>query len=181
MRKFILLFAFSTFIIGVVVINNNTLSGSRVRGMSGRGNINEEVLSDIDIEGAPEGSENGIIHPSPTMKPFPDLVTVSPSKPVSTPADVSDVDKFIYPDAGILGKSVNGIELRSYGDPGPVTDWYKDKIKEKGMSVTSFVTTSANGNILNKLSGASGNEEVNIEIKRDAGEEFTQIKISLEH
>ena len=43
---------------------------------------------------------------------------------------------------------------------------YKDKIKEKGMSVTSFVTTSANGNILNKLSGASGNEEVNIEIKR---------------
>ena len=181
MRNFIILFAFSTFIISAVVINKNTLSGSRVQGISGRGNIKEEVLSDVDNEDVVEGSGNVKIQPSPTVKPFPNLVTVSPSKPVITPSGVSDVDKFIYPDAKILSRSVNTVELKSYEDPGSVTDWYKEKIKERGMSVTSFVTTSANGNILNKLSGANGNEKVNVEIKRDAGEEFTQIKISLEH
>ena len=67
----------------------------------------------------------------------------------------------------------------SQDDPDAITDWYKEKIKELGMSAKSLVTTKTNGNVLNKLVGANGKREIRVEITKPADQPTTEIKLTI--
>lgn len=126
--------------------------------------------------------------PSPTMTPTstlaPTIIESAPSltsilTPTPPPINIqNNTSSFIYPNSNQIGQDGNAITLESNDSANIITDWYKEKIKSIGMKATSFVQTSTNGNILNKLVGAKSNEKVEVEIKKKANESMVKIKIS---
>lgn len=128
---------------------------------------------------------------TPTVTSNPNLTpTFSPSLtptkiPTKTPTPTSkslvntSLSSFVYPNSVVLESSSNSLELTSQDDPDKITNWYKDKIKATGISVTSFVTTKTNNNVLNKLVGADGKLEVRVEIEKNANEERAHIFVDL--
>ncbi|HLE48803.1 MAG TPA: hypothetical protein VI819_02110 [Patescibacteria group bacterium] len=89
------------------------------------------------------------------------------------------INDFYYPGAGNIGSSTKTLNLESPDHPNKVTDWYKNKIQSFDLNVNSFVKSSADDKILNKLSAASGSFEVNVEISRNPGESITHIKVEI--
>jgi hypothetical protein len=77
-----------------------------------------------------------------------------------------DLKEYIYPGSEVLSEGESNLELTTSDSPQSVTDWYKNRINNFGMNVTSFVTTSVNGRVLNKLVGSSGKVEVRVEINK---------------
>lgn len=114
--------------------------------------------------------------PTPTSTSIP---TDSPS-PTNAPANQSlNISDLKYPGATIINESESKLELESSDDPQKITDWFKDKIKSKNLNVTSFVQTSTNGNVLNKLVGANSNTELRVEITKQNDSQTVKISISL--
>lgn len=111
---------------------------------------------------------NAPTHTSPT-------VTSSPTTP---PQSTSNNSNWVYPGATINNQGSGSLSLSSNDNPTTITNWYKDKIKSSGGNTTSFVTTNTNDNVLNKLAGAGGNTEVQIEIKKDSGSATTTINVT---
>ena len=100
--------------------------------------------------------------PIPTKTPIP--------SPTNTPKPASsNLSSFQYPNSQVVSSSENSLILNSIDNADSITDWYKEKIKGEGMSVTSFVTTKTNDNVLNKLVGANGAREIRVEITKEAG------------
>lgn len=98
---------------------------------------------------------------------------VQPNYQISaSPAPKSQGD-WNYPSSKMKTDS----ERESDDDPGIITNWYKDKIKQQNLNIKTFITTTTNGNVLNKLTGASSNYQINVEISKSAGEQKTHIKI----
>lgn len=117
---------------------------------------------------------------SPTTQPSPMSIPPATSTPTNPPTNQSlNITDFKYPDTIIMNANGNNLELESNDDPKKITDWYKDKIKSKNLSVTTFVQTNTNGNVLNKLVGASSNTEVRVEITKQNDSEKVKITISL--
>lgn len=126
---------------------------------------------------------------SPTLSPSPlpsEIVTPSVTKVVATPSptpipagsQASGIkSSLFYPGASIISQSSNEFVLQSSDSPDTITPWYKEKIKSMGMSSKSFVTTKTNGNVLNKLVGADGKNEIRVEISKQANESITVIKL----
>lgn len=90
--------------------------------------------------------------------------------------DISSPD-YLYPNATIISQTINSTELQTQDNPKLVTDWYKEKISETGFTTTSFVTTSTNGEVVNKLSAVKNDENVVIEITKKSDQLLTLIKI----
>ena len=114
---------------------------------------------------------------TPTPSPQPTVVpptATATSKPNQQSQSVSD---FQYPSSTVVSISVNTATFESTDDPKKITDWYKDKIKSIGMKTTSFVQTSTNGNVLNKLVGANGNKEVRVEISKQNNNAVVKIVV----
>lgn len=121
----------------------------------------------------------------PTSSPFPtDMPTLTPSPTptpttfIPTPQPTNDNQlhvNFKYPNSIIISQNASETIYESTDDPKKITDWYKDKIKSMNMNVTSFVQTNTNGNILNKLVGSNGNEEVRIEITKQNNSQIVKI------
>lgn len=107
---------------------------------------------------------------TPTITPSPTI------KPNQTSQTISD---FQYPASIVVSKTDNTITLESTDDPKKITDWYKDKIKSMNMNVTTFVQTSINNNILSKLVGANGNQEVRVEISKQNNNAVVKIVVVL--
>jgi|SRR3972149_542561 len=143
--------------------------------------FNQRPIKNADFTTSNENSvlsestqEESKISPTPT-------VGDTPSTPTSTPAPSNNsLEKYIYPNATVTQSSDNNINLTTTDDPKVVTEWYRNKIIESGLSVRSFVTTSANNNILNKLAGADAESEISIEIKKDVNDSLVTISVSLE-
>ncbi len=57
------------------------------------------------------------------------------------------------------------------------TSTQKTKTNVSEMNAISFVTTKTNGDVLNKLSGAGGGQDVTVEITKSNSDQ--QIKISI--
>jgi len=112
--------------------------------------------------------------PTPTESITP-AQTIQTSPTASTSTSSSD---FIYPRSKVISNSSGKITLESNDSPTSITDWYKTKIKEKGINATSFVTTNTNGKILNKLAGANSSINVEVEIQKKEGESTSHITIS---
>lgn len=130
--------------------------------------------------------------PTPTLTPTPSQIpndspslipptltpTLSPT-PTNTPINESQsILDFKYPNSSQVSLNGNEMVLESTDDPKIITDWYKDKIKTMNMSVTSFVQTSTNGNILNKLVGSNGNKEVRVEISKQNNNPTVKIVVT---
>lgn len=71
---------------------------------------------------------------------------------------------FIYQNSSIIFQSDSEVILESSDDPEKITNWYQEKIKQNGFNIKNFVKTKVNGVVENKLSGANGENEINIEI-----------------
>lgn len=129
-------------------------------------------------------SENASPTPTPSLTPSPTFPTMSPTQIIKTPAPKNspnistNLSQFIYPNSKQISISGDKIVLESSDSPTAITNWYKDKIKSLGMSATSFVQTSTNDNVLNKLVGSSGNQQVRVEISKPAS--TLKVKITIE-
>ena len=129
--------------------------------------------------------------PSPTLTPTPSLKSnITPfdqqpptkvpatSTPTSRPNHLSQaISDFQYPGSVVVSKTDNTLNLESSDDPKKITDWYKDKIKSMNMNVTTFVQTSTNGKVLNKLVGADGTTEVRVEIAKRNNSQRVNISV----
>lgn len=116
---------------------------------------------------------------SPPPSPSPSIQTfLKTPLPTSSATSGTSLSVFIYPNSQQINISTNRIILESLDSPTAITDWYKDKIKSLGMSATSFVQTSTNDNVLNKLVGSSGNQQVRVEISKPAA--ALKVKIVVE-
>lgn len=113
----------------------------------------------------------------PTITPLP---TPTPTAFIPTPQPTFDNQSsfdFKYPNSTIISQNGNEIVYESTDDPKKITDWYKDKINSVGMKATSFVQTSTNGNILNKLVGANANKKVSVEISKQNNNAVVRIVV----
>lgn len=142
-------------------------------------------------ETKPVATEN--IKPSssltPTLTHTPTVQENTAQQPTGTPSPTStnspsslslSLDVFLYPNSKLTKKEGNTLTLESSDSPQRITDWYKEKIKSLGMSAKSFVQTSTNGNVLNKLAGSDGTVEVNAEIKKQNNESQATITVSVQ-
>jgi hypothetical protein len=167
-------------LIVLIIILGLVIFGQRFANQSKENNQSEITESD-----SPTPTLNSTISPThipttypPTSTPT-TIPTVSPT-PANSPANQSlNISDFRYPDSIIISEDGNKLELENNDDPKKVTDWYKDRIKSKDLNVTSFVQTSTNGNILNKLVGANSNTEVRVEITKQSDSGKVKISISL--
>lgn len=133
--------------------------------------------------------------PQPTLTPTSTPTPKPTSSPIPKPSESSsnvevkqevkddsstnvnfNLSDFRYPDSSQL-ESTDRLVLESSDDPKTITDWYKDKIRNLGFKSKSFVQTSTNGNILNKLVGASSNKQVKVEIEKKADESKSRIRL----
>lgn len=129
----------------------------------------QKVVDVSNVAGAKDSVEV-VVTPTTAQSP-----SVSPTVvPVSDNVESS----YQYPGSTVVSSSPGYLELASGDDADLITDWYKTMIKDSGMNVTSFVTTKTNGNVLNKLAGADGSAELNVEISKVAPEESVVIKVS---
>lgn len=123
--------------------------------------------------------ESQAVSPTPSQIP---TATSSPSPtniPTSSPSFSDGIFAFIYPGARVIASTDSSATLESSEDPDKITDWYKGKIKGLGMNVKSFVVTSSNDKVLNKLSAANGKQEINVEISRENLKSSVKISVKI--
>ncbi|OGH19319.1 MAG: hypothetical protein A3D74_01540 [Candidatus Levybacteria bacterium RIFCSPHIGHO2_02_FULL_37_13] len=139
-----------------------------------------EVISDTI---KPSSTPTSTLTPSQNPNDTPTIVPPTLT-PTSTPAstNIPNFDNqtnadFKYPNSTTISQSGSETAYESSDDPKKITDWYKKKIKSIGMKATSFVQTSTNGNVLNKLVGASQNQEVRVEISKQNNSSLVKIVV----
>lgn len=116
--------------------------------------------------------------PTPTnpLTPTPKITKIPTQPPlVSTPEKTGN--SLQYPNSLKIETRGNFSIYESTNPPDQVTNWYKEKIKSMNMNAKSFVSTNTNGNILNKLVGVSGNNEIRVEISKNKNSSLVKIKI----
>ena len=74
----------------------------------------------------------------------------------------------ITPTETITNQTNSTLSLESTDSPEDITDWYKNTINTIGMNVTSFVVTSTNDVVLNKLSAANSEMKIEVTIKNES-------------
>lgn len=99
-----------------------------------------------------------------------DEVSKTPTPPLVTPQTETPAPDtlyaFQYPNSRQTETRENALTFESTDSPQFITDWYKEKIKAEGLNTTSFIQTNTNGNVLNKLAGANGSREIQVEITK---------------
>jgi hypothetical protein len=139
----------------------------------------ELVLSSEDEQNKLKEDEESVVLIEPT-------ITLVPS-PTKTPTVSAKDDNYTlegisyynYPNSEIISSSSTRLVLRSKDDTDAITDWYKNKIIERGMGVRNSVKTKANNEVLNKLAGTSSSEKVEIEITKSSDETTATIEVTL--
>ena len=121
-------------------------------------------------------------NPASTTKPArkPDTPTpTQQSSPVQHTDSSSSIDLFRYPNASVTESSETMLKLTTQDPPETVTHWYKKTITDNGMNTRSFVATSTNGEVLNKLAAAGNNMNVSVEITKANSDQTVHITVSL--
>ena len=131
-------------------------------------------------------SPSSVPPPSPTPVPAPVTVTPIPSptrKPVTVtaPAEASGEGRAVtpsrllpqYPGSTFVSEGV----YQSTDSPTQITAWYKDQINQMKFNVKTFVQTSANEKVLNKLVASNGKTEVYVEISKNPPDSQTTITL----
>jgi len=127
----------------------------------------------IEVMPSPKAKPQATQVPSPTEK-------IEVIVPTLAPTALPAVDNsYVYPNSFNYSKNGNRISFQTVDSPQTVTDWYKAKISSLGFSAQSFVQTSSNDNVLNKLVAANGEKEIRVEISKDSGNQITEIRLFL--
>lgn len=105
------------------------------------------------------------------------LTVTSHPTPLPTKTLPTRFSGFVYPNSQIVENNNSKILLVSSDHPDAITDWYKDKIKDMGMNVTSFVVTKTNDNVENKLVGAMNSDKVTVDIIKSSGSSTISITV----
>lgn len=176
MNPILLLVSVLVVLIGIVTTR---LNGDRLTNLQeNSGSSSQNIDKDQSIEQESEDIETPIPKLSnQTPEATPTNVPTPKQNEVPQANNTTNLNDYIYPKAVEKEKGQNSIKLISSDSPDTITDWYKEKIKEKGMNVTSFVVTKTNDNVLNKLAGASSQAKVEVEISRPSGTSQTQISV----
>ena len=103
----------------------------------------------------------------------------APKPSPSTTPQPSTLSEYQYPGASVVSSSESSLVLKSSDESKKITDWYKEKIKSKNFSASSFVSSSANGYVLNKLEGAGESGKISVEIKKEEGSTESTIAVNL--
>jgi len=136
--------------------------------------IKEEVLSESDEESEVVVEEKEIDIITPTNIPASTATSV-PTKE-SPSGNILD---YKYPNSRIISSTSHSMSLESSDNSDSITNWYKDKINSLGMNVKTYVTTSTNDKVLNKLVGADGNKEIKIEISKENTDSLVSISVTI--
>ena len=115
--------------------------------------------------------------PQPTPTSSPTTQEISSSNPDSIATDL--LTSLYYPASTQISTTSSSLVLESQADPTAITDWYQDQIKSQGFSTTSFVKTSTNGNVLNKLVAANSSTHIEVEITKHEAEQQTSISVTI--
>ncbi|MBI4036907.1 hypothetical protein HY385_00600 [Candidatus Daviesbacteria bacterium] len=105
----------------------------------------------------------------PTHSQAPSLATASPSSDSS--------GQFVYPNAQTINQDQGMVNLQSEDNPTTITNWYQDKIKQLGFTITTSIQTNTNGNLSNKLIGNNKDQFIDIEITKQYNQPKTIIII----
>lgn len=113
-------------------------------------------------------------NPSPSLEPTEQLAVTAELK-VSEKEEMpnSTISDYRYPGAKVTVTSDSAMTLESIDDAAVITNWYEDKIREKGLGTKTFVKTNTNGEVNNKLVGASGIIEISVQIVKSPATNVT--------
>lgn len=98
--------------------------------------------------------------------------STSPS-PQVTPAGQAE---FVYPGSSQIGEEGSFKVYKSSDSAESITKWYEDQIDKRNLGATSIVRTETNGNILNKLSAASPDFKIEVEITSEGSGTLIKLK-----
>lgn len=131
-------------------------------------NKSDESVLNSSVTKPPTPSPSSTLTPIPSDTPtFTPTLTPTILTPTPQPNNNNQLNLDLkYPNSIIISKNSNETTYESTDDPKKITDWYKDKIKSIGMKATSFVQTSTNGDVLNKLVGANSEKQVKVDISK---------------
>lgn len=126
------------------------------------------------------------LNSTPTIIISPTITIYKKSSPPTPGVDApnsnssgQNINDYRYSNSSVKEESGNRLSLESSDDPNAITNWYKEKLKSQNMNVNSFVTTSSNGNILNKLVSANGSIKISVEILRKSSDNTTEINVKI--
>lgn len=111
--------------------------------------------------------------------------SASPKPPSPTPTSVSPKTQtsnsdLVYPESQIVVDNGSQLTIRSSDSADQITSWYKQKLTSLGLGVSSFVQTSTNDNVLNKLVVAGNGLEYQIEISKESGQDTVEVQIVIQ-
>lgn len=115
--------------------------------------------------------------PTPPDTIPPTQSTLAPSPTLPAKQEPTPDKQFVYPGATVTAESDSSLTMESSDDAQTITDWYKDKIKELGMTTKSFVQTKTNDNVLNALAAAKSDEEIKVTITKNSGDWVVSIVV----
>ncbi|OGC95948.1 hypothetical protein A3H89_03685 [Candidatus Amesbacteria bacterium RIFCSPLOWO2_02_FULL_48_11] len=120
---------------------------------------------------------------TPAPSPFPTSVPIRKPTSARIPTNTSipipppDLSSWVYPGSQLVSSGV----WQTSDSPDTVTSWYRNKIEALNLTATSFVKTSANDRVLNRLVAEGFDVKVDIEISRSDNSSFTRIRITLDN
>ena len=167
------------FIVALIIFVAGVYVGQKASLISQGPREEEQVLSE-EVGNQQEPEETPTSTPTnPPAGGSTSTPTLAPTNIPAPPKNDQTLSSFKYPNSSVTSSSQGFLKLQSNDSADNITDWYKEKIKGEGMSVTSFVTTKTNDNVLNKLVGADGQKEIRVEIKKSTGSSLVEIEVSL--
>jgi hypothetical protein len=104
-----------------------------------------------------------------------------PTPPASitpTTAPSTNINNYIYPGSQIISSSATNLSLKSSNNPDSIINWYQAKVNS-GFSSRSDSITNTNGNVSGNISAGNNSQNINITIKKGAGELYTTVEIEI--
>ena len=127
-----------------------------------------------------------IASPEPTAEvgtPTPRMFTRPPKPtppasitPTTTPS--TNINNYIYPGSQIISSSATNLSLKSSDNSDSIINWYQAKVNS-GFSSRSDSITNTNGNVSGNISAGNSSQNINITIKKGAGELYTTVEIEI--
>lgn len=163
-------------ILSVLILTAAIISrGGLPKDSLGQTTLKTEVLSE---QNESNGEQTPV--PTPTEVATPTPPTVATNTQTNTPASTaspSSTDGWIYPGSNVI-RTVP-LSITSTADQKLVTDWYKARIKAEGYNTTSFIVTSTNDKIYNKLVAAKNSQKIEVLITRETDKDPLSISVSI--
>ncbi len=167
MKTFLTTLALFVFFSGILL--NKVYSSKKSESLNDSLSEKEDVRGDFDMN-----NESEVVVPTNTPTTTPKVQSVQKSE---EPSEIS-LYTYKYPNSFVTSSNKSELILSSTDDENIITEWYKNKIKESGMNISTFVVTKTNDRVLNKLVGANDKSELRVEIVKGPDSSKVTINVS---